>query len=233
MTEQEWLVCGDPRRMLEYALTVPKREPDWGMSNRKLWLFVLAILDNCPNWKNDHTWEADHPGRPDFVIRELSDWIEKDIKPSSKNWTTEVDGGRMQTGREAALRLVSWREDEEPFPARRADFLREILGNPWKPINCKEEYQTDDGWGVTDRRPAPWLTSLVLNMARRIYDEKDWEAMPVLADALEEAGCGDYRILDHLREKPQQIYTGHGDHEVHEPFHCRGCYVLDTLLGKE
>jgi hypothetical protein len=41
--------------------------------------------------------------------------------------------------------------------------------------------------------------------------------LPVLADALEEAGCDDREFLAHLR--------GGGPH-------CRGCFVVDALLGK-
>ncbi len=42
--------------------------------------------------------------------------------------------------------------------------------------------------------------------------------MPVLADALEDAGCADADILAHCR--------GHGPH-------VRGCWVVDLVLGKE
>jgi hypothetical protein len=55
-------------------------------------------------------------------------------------------------------------------------------------------------------------------MAQVIYDERKFEDLPFLADALEEAGCDNADILNHCR--------GPGPH-------VRGCWVVDLLLGKE
>jgi hypothetical protein len=54
-------------------------------------------------------------------------------------------------------------------------------------------------------------------LAHLIYDQRRFTDLPVLADALEEAGCTDQTILDHLR--------GPGPH-------VRGCWAVDLLLGK-
>ncbi len=56
----------------------------------------------------------------------------------------------------------------------------------------------------------------VVRIARAIYAERRWQDLPVLADALEEAGCADREILDHCRR------TGE---------HGPGCWVIDLLLG--
>ena len=50
-----------------------------------------------------------------------------------------------------------------------------------------------------------------------IYDNRSYHLLPILADALEEAGCTDADILEHLR--------GSGPH-------LRGCWAVDTLLDK-
>ncbi len=63
-----------------------------------------------------------------------------------------------------------------------------------------------------------WLSSNVKEIARTIYDERSFERMPILANALEDAGCDNEEILRHCR--------GEGPH-------VRGCWVLDLLLGKE
>jgi hypothetical protein len=63
-----------------------------------------------------------------------------------------------------------------------------------------------------------WNGGTVENLARSIERERTFEHLPILADALEEAGCADPAILDHLR--------GPGPHS-------RGCHVLDALLGRE
>jgi hypothetical protein len=87
---------------------------------------------------------------------------------------------------------------ERTFPV----LLRDIFGNPFRPVTL-------------DPR---WLTSSVLDLARVIYDERAFERMPVLADALMDAGCDNDHILVHCR----------GDSP-----HVRGCWVVDLLLGKE
>ena len=63
-----------------------------------------------------------------------------------------------------------------------------------------------------------WLTTNVVSLAQTIYDQRRFQDMPILADALEDAGCTNQEVLAHCRgEKP----------------HVRGCWVVDLLLGKE
>jgi hypothetical protein len=54
-------------------------------------------------------------------------------------------------------------------------------------------------------------------LARSIYQEERFHDLPVLADALEEAGCTDADILAHCRQPGS---------------HVRGCWVVDAILGK-
>ena len=63
-----------------------------------------------------------------------------------------------------------------------------------------------------------WLTSTVVALARSIYDERAFDRLPILADALQDAGCDSDDVLAHLRD-PQE--------------HVRGCWALDLVLGKE
>jgi hypothetical protein len=81
------------------------------------------------------------------------------------------------------------------------DLLRDIFGNPFRPVNL----------------PASWRTSAVVALAQTIYDERDFLGMPILGDALEEAGCEDARILGHCR--------------IPGP-HALGCWVVDLILGR-
>jgi hypothetical protein len=54
-------------------------------------------------------------------------------------------------------------------------------------------------------------------MAQWIYNDRAFDELPILGDALEDAGCMDASIFDHLRRPGP---------------HVRGCWVLDFLLGK-
>jgi hypothetical protein len=82
-----------------------------------------------------------------------------------------------------------------------ARVLRDLFGNPFRPVTFSPS----------------WRTSSALALAATMYDSHDFTPMPVLADALEEAGCDDAGILSHCREQGT---------------HVRGCWVVDLILGK-
>jgi hypothetical protein len=79
--------------------------------------------------------------------------------------------------------------------------LHDIIGNPFRP----------------SRVDASWKTPTVQSIAEAIYPTDDFTRMPILADALEDAGCTDTGMLEHCRKKGE---------------HMRGCWVVDLLLGK-
>jgi hypothetical protein len=79
------------------------------------------------------------------------------------------------------------------------ELLREVYGNPYSSLPFD----------------AAWRTSTAVALARQIYATGDFGAMPILADAIQDAGCDDEHILDHCR--------GSGPH-------ARGCWVLDHVL---
>lgn len=62
-----------------------------------------------------------------------------------------------------------------------------------------------------------WNDATVRKLARTIYETRRFQDMPILADALEEAGCTDADILHHCRQPGE---------------HVGGCWVVDRLLGK-
>jgi hypothetical protein len=92
----------------------------------------------------------------------------------------------------------------EPMELRhQAHLLRDLFG----PLPFRE-VQVD----------LSWLTPSVLSIARRAYDERDFSALPVLADALVDAGCDNEDVLRHCRQQGLA--------------HCRGCWAVDLVLGK-
>jgi hypothetical protein len=62
-----------------------------------------------------------------------------------------------------------------------------------------------------------WDGGTVPRLARRIYDERRWGDMPLLGDALLDAGCDDEALMQHCRS---------------EGPHVRGCWAIDAILGK-
>jgi hypothetical protein len=94
-----------------------------------------------------------------------------------------------------------------PQSAREASvqvcLLRDIFGNPFRPVAFD---------------PA-WRTDTAVSLAKGMYESRDFGAMPILADALQDAGCDSADILDHCRDAGGP--------------HVRGCWVVDLVLGKE
>ncbi|HYT88659.1 MAG TPA: hypothetical protein VEL76_08120 [Gemmataceae bacterium] len=89
--------------------------------------------------------------------------------------------------------------------AAQAALLRDVVGNPFQPV-------------VVDPTWLAWNNRTVRKLAREIDVERRYAEVPILADALEEAGCTDEAILDHCR--------GPGPH-------IRGCWVVDALLDRQ
>ena len=82
-----------------------------------------------------------------------------------------------------------------------ASLVRDIFGNPFRRVTFSRQ----------------WRTSTVVTLARGIYQERAFDRLPILADALQDAGCESPDILDHCR--------GPGPH-------ARGCWVIDLVLQK-
>jgi hypothetical protein len=82
-----------------------------------------------------------------------------------------------------------------------ATLLRDIFGNPFRPVTFAPE----------------WRTEAAVGIAAKMYDSRDFGNMPILADALQDAGCEHADILAHCREPGT---------------HVRGCWVVDLVLGK-
>jgi hypothetical protein len=116
----------------------------------------------------------------------------------------------MQPIQEAGRRVVEavkcaasrdWNAVRDAELKSQSHLLRDIFGNPFCPVTLDPV----------------WQTANVLALAEAIYTERAFDRMPILGDALEEAGCTNNEILDHCRSGGE---------------HVRGCWVVDLLLGK-
>ena len=71
-------------------------------------------------------------------------------------------------------------------------------------------------WSLIAPAVLAWQEGIVVRMAAAIYESHRWEDIPLLGDALEDAGCSDSDVLEHCRGPAQ---------------YARGCHVLDAILG--
>jgi hypothetical protein len=93
----------------------------------------------------------------------------------------------------------------QPAYLRPLEHLRplalDVFGNPFRPVALDPS----------------WLTSTVVQLAQGIYADRAFDRLPILADALQDAGCEHPDVLAHCRSDGP---------------HVRGCWVADLLLGK-
>ena len=208
MTAAEWLGCEDARKMVEWLRGLA--------SDRKLRLFACAF------WR----WHEKAAGTDSEIASEMlqaldyaEQWAERGSRPAVRfptgfgwhplvarnaidaaNWTIRQTAGfkarrdylraDARCGTQAAEQQIS--------------LLREIVGNPFCPV------AVDPAWLV-------WNDGTMPKVAQAIYDERTFDRLPILADALEEAGCNDGVILSHCRQPGE---------------HVRGCWVVDLMLGR-
>jgi len=214
MTEEEWLACAEPQKMLDFL-----RDK---VSERKLRLFACACCRRIWQLLQGHNRIAVEVAE-EFAEGQVTEAKRAEAEGPIDAAASAADAaaysaisleGRPAWGASHAARQAvaaaalnsDWGSAEEaPASERQAhvSFLRCICGStPFRPVTVS---------------PA-WQTANVVALALAIYDERAFDRMPILADALEDAGCSDHEILAHCR--------GPGPH-------VRGCWVVDLLLGKE
>jgi hypothetical protein len=139
--------------------------------------------------------------RGDFVRPETyaAEMVEYCLRPDASSAATNVPFSA------ASASAGTWDEDEPKFKAEfaaQAALVRDIFGNPFRPL-------------VFD---AEWRTSTVVSLANLLYESRDFSAMTILGDSLQDAGCENDDILNHCRDQ--------------NAIHVRGCFVVDLCLGK-
>jgi hypothetical protein len=195
MTEEDWLACDAVGPLL--------RAVRQGACDRKFRLAAAA--------------RARRAGRLDAVLLRAVEAAERladglcTVREFVLAWRAAGGPTMLEfagVGRHAVLNGPSCLDGLLPSPnedsLRNKALLRDLFGPlPFRPVRL------DSGW-------LTWQGGTVGHLARSIYKEGRFECLPVLADALEEAGCTDAALLAHCR-----INGGH----------VKGCWVLDHLLG--
>jgi hypothetical protein len=238
VTEDEWLACADPTPMLEYLRGKG--------SERKLRLFAVACCRRIWHLLTDERsrralivlesytegiatikelYAAAHDAQiatnecannsyvPGAVrdalglslsIGETEDDIHPEVVgvpvesgvPMVASWAVGYALHPQGMGCDAWDRCV---KAEQVYQCR---LLHDIFGNAFRPITLNPS----------------WLTPTVKEIAEAIYQERVFDRLLILADALEDAGCDNADILEHCR--------GPGPHVL-------GCWVVDLILGKK
>ncbi len=225
MTEQEWLQCTDPKPMLDFLRGKA--------SDRKLRLFAVGycrriwhVLKDERSQRSVEISECYADGESTMesmfeagysalaAIRDaspehpLAEWWETTVCTPSTAYNAARNcafSDAWKAADSASGTSYIPAHIDTPLGLCLAVLLRDIFGNPFRPITINPAWLA-------------WNDGTVRHLAHGIYDEKAFDRMPILADALEEARCDNKDILDHCRSDSP---------------HVKGCWVVDLVLGKE
>jgi len=203
MTEAQWNSCTNPQPML--ALLRDR------VSERKLRLFARA----CCSAVSSRIECQEHRKALEGLEAMMDGWHANVKQITSIYSTAETPAEyavyqlsficRPFRDLRATIPSLASATQQAGFPVESlCALIRCVFGNPFQPA------LVDPGWLL-------WNCRTIEALAEVIYDERRFGDLPMLADALEDAGCTNPEILEHCR--------GSGPHAL-------GCWVLDILLGK-
>jgi hypothetical protein len=222
VTEAEWFSSNDPKSLVAFVAG--------RVSERKLRLFAAAccrqvwvMLEDPCTRRSVEVGEEYADGLvtpPEAHAASIAAWQwfwDADRDNNTKNAAASAARtafptslyeyslmGRTETMRDnldVVLINLAWGE----YPSAHCHLFREIVSNPFATPQL-------------DPAILAWNGGTVRRLAQSMYDERRFDAMPILADALEDAGCTDNAVLEHCRGKAP---------------HIRGCWAVDLLLGKD
>src|SRR5262245_53575541 len=216
MTEDEWLLSTDARAMDRYILRLQKsrsggplgepRERQGKVASDRKWQLVTSEFSRQfseqTRWRElQRSFEIALRAGDQFLLQRQFEEVNSFVDEVANALFAPLGATFPAAGTAEEVETVG--HDFGALRRARCNLLREIFGNPFRPVAFD---------------PA-WHTSDVLLLARGIYDEHAFDRLPILADALQDAGCDCDDLLTHLRETAAP--------------HVRGCWALDLVLGKE
>lgn len=228
MTEAEWLTCTDPKPMLEFlgGTTTTRKLLLFAVSCcHRIWHLVIDERSQClvktvGQYADGLATIFDVSNASDIHENAVSTYDFKAPWFAAMYATSPFHCQQSASEAAQAVGCAMWWDsipEDDPIigvldsSGRHTEaeaqclLLRDIFGNPFCPASINAAILT-------------WNDCIIVKLAQAIYDERVFNRLPILADALEEAGCTNSDILGHCRQL--------GDH-------VRGCWVVDLLLGKK
>jgi hypothetical protein len=241
MTEAEWLTCTDPGPMLEFLrgkVSDRKLRLFACACCRRIWHLLpdersrraVAVAESYADnavGKNElerarmgarsATRKATENAYPSSYQRRAARWaseapaqttskeVRKVAQPIVERAAAAAAEDAGLAGAAQGLYATARSAKLQSERIAQAALLRDVIGTPFRPV-------------TVGRAWLAWNGGTVGKLAQAIYDERAFDRLPVLADALEEAGCDNENLLRHCREPGE---------------HVRGCWVIDLFLGRQ
>jgi hypothetical protein len=224
MKEREWVECEDVEALLAFLRGKA--------SDRKLRLFAAACARSVWHLLGDK-W-------PRKAVR-LSELLADSLATEEEHRKAVEAAGRLGNksppGEWAPGKVALWRLAHDaaraslcpPGPGLRGTVVLSAVAADDQALREEVSHRPcdllRDIFGPLAFRPvtvAPavlaWGDGVARHMAEGIYEERAFDRLPILADALEDAGCADAELLGHLRRSDVP--------------HVRGCWGVDAVLQK-
>jgi hypothetical protein len=227
MTEAEWLACKDPGVMLEFLdghgkrlFYLPPRVSDrkrvllFCAFCHQLWEFIRPAPLRDVVRIGERFADEQAPAEEWNQVRDASiDYLLRTCPPHGTDEDPVTSAAELMASRCGVLSLLArdlgkvtaaMGREGQSVKVTCCDLIRCAISSPnfFRPVAFSLE----------------WRTSTAVALAGQMYESRDFGAMPILADALQDAGCDNEEVLNHCR--------GPGPH-------VRGCWVVDLVLGKE
>jgi hypothetical protein len=233
MTEPEWLTGADPTPLIDFLAgkLTARQARLWSCACiRRAWRFLTdphsrKAVQTAERFADGRVgaralWNA-YCQAEDALDESAIEWssIHWDDIPDAASWTTTDDirdcavniagvvAANVGLDPESGVITLDLPEEKQEKAAQ-AHLLRDLFGNPFRPVALD----------------SAWLSPTVTALAQAAYEERTLPSgeleparLAVLADALEEVGCTEAAVLDHLR--------GPGPH-------VRGCWAVDLVLAR-
>ena len=207
MTEAEWLASDEPGPMLEQVKASRRRKfrlfacgccrRVWHLLEPEARVAVEATERFAEGRASKEEVNAARTAAFAVAARDVTTWYGPDVidADTTANWHPAV---AVAYPRATIPRRFTWVAHYAAEFAARAAYLRPEEATPPEPSDCVNALQARAGQSgavrVWEARSRPvtisrsWRTSTVLTLARQMYESREFSAMPILADALQDAG---------------------------------------------
>jgi hypothetical protein len=222
MTEAEWLACTSPEAMLHHLTdrASPRKLRLYAVNCcRRIWHLLTDercrhAVETAQKFVDGKASVMDLASAGQVVASVARVWGDS-MSPVAR--ATYAIGGAAWAATRGSAWLSAWDAawdarmaardfvpgtDWEKERVWQAELLHDLIGNPFRAI------QADPAWSSP--------SSPIFHLASVIYRDDRFGDLPILGDALEEAGCVDQQVLLHCRSRSP---------------HYRGCWVVDLILG--
>jgi hypothetical protein len=207
MTEEEWVACFEPLELLESVREAAPFE--------QLWRYVVLSLRGIGADQPAESLErlvTEGVNEHNLAVQRAPFWVQsqrtsgggysqgrKPVRIPAATQRARAVLAAFQIDAKTSAAAVT-RETQHLLQREQCDWLKCLFPNPFRPVTFAPE----------------WRTDTAIALARTMYEAREFGAMPILADALQDAGCDNDDILNHCRAPGA---------------HVRGCWVCDLVLG--